>query len=125
MNDNYHTTSTTNKKLTLLLRFVDKVCGKCPGSFNVSNWETNSTDLYEPWHSDFITNDYGLCTAPQSFCHYNGLDAAFNNCKLPFKSTFSWKWVNLMAFEWRFRVIYTPICICNVCLSILKRLKGF
>ena len=66
-------------------------------SFNVSNWESNSTDLYEPWHSDFITQpDYGICTAPKSFCHYNGLDAAFNNCKLPIKRTFR---VRLMAIR--------------------------
>jgi len=64
--------------------FVDKVCDKCPGSFNVSNWESNSTLLYEPWHSDFISqNDYGICTAPKSFCHFDGKSNAFNNYTCP------------------------------------------
>jgi len=63
--------------------FVDKVCDKCPGSFNVSNWESNSTQLYEPWHSDFMSQDYGICTAPKPFCHFDGDSKAFNNYTCP------------------------------------------
>ena len=86
-------------------RFVDKVCEKCPGSFNVSNWESNSTQLYEPWHSDFITNDYGICTAPKPFCHFDGDSKAFNNCKSGGWSSF---WPDLNVWGVMLRVFKYP-----------------